>query len=314
MFGRSNNEKNNQPDAKDENVREESRLENNLSSIQPIGNEAAAGMPPLPPNVGNNAVNNMINSGQMGDPVSGMKKNSATANKKFFDLTVSNKSLYDLIDKIAEKNAQAEEDEEVDSDDGENDLADRKSSGPMLENDPDAKLSRPKIDLTISNDSLFDFIDKIAEKNSRPEGKKEDAPEAVKEEIKKDEAAKDIVKKPEIEEPERIEEYDDYALEEDMRPSVSAKNNVKNRRNKTKKKKGIKARKLGKDEINNLQEVEQDYWKGPAIERLKKFQANDKNAEQKKPFTRRKWRRSKTGISRRKSWKKSKALPSYAKF
>lgn len=183
MFGRANNDKNKQTAPKDENVREESRIEDNLNPVQSIGNEAAAGMPSFPPNAGNNAINNLIKSGQKGDPVSGMNKNSAKPNKKFFDLSIPNDSLDDLFDEIIESNAKVENNKEDDPEDDEYDRYERKYSGPMGENDPDGKLSRPKIDLTIPNDSLYDLIDKIAESNAQSEGKKEDAPEAVKEEI-----------------------------------------------------------------------------------------------------------------------------------
>ena len=62
MFGRANNDKNKQPAAKDENVRKESQMEENLKSVQPMGNEAVGGMPPqLPPNIGNETVNGILN-------------------------------------------------------------------------------------------------------------------------------------------------------------------------------------------------------------------------------------------------------------
>lgn len=63
MFRRTNNDsKNNAPEAKDENVREESKREEDLKSVLPVGNQAGAGMPPqLPPNIGNEAMNALLN-------------------------------------------------------------------------------------------------------------------------------------------------------------------------------------------------------------------------------------------------------------
>ena len=62
MFGRvSNHSKDKQqPAAKDENVRKESQLEQDLLNGQSIGNQATLGMPPLPPNAGNQAANDLL--------------------------------------------------------------------------------------------------------------------------------------------------------------------------------------------------------------------------------------------------------------
>ena len=60
MFGNISNDNKQQPEAPDENVREESQLENNLDSIRAIGNEAAQEFLPFSTGGGNNFINNII--------------------------------------------------------------------------------------------------------------------------------------------------------------------------------------------------------------------------------------------------------------
>ena len=91
MFGNISNDNKQQPEAPDENVREESQLENNLDSIRAIGNEAAQEFLPFSTGGGNNFINNIIDD----DIPSGKSKK--------LDLTISNSWMDEILGKDDEE-------------------------------------------------------------------------------------------------------------------------------------------------------------------------------------------------------------------
>ncbi len=248
MFGRVSNDTKQQQAAPDENIRKESQLEEDLESVMPAGNEAAQEFLPLSMIIGNNALDGLIedqpgvsNADDFDEDDPHRNRSKPSGKRKKLDLTISNSWMDEVLGKDDEEPAQENADD-LDEEDQRRDRS--KPSGGIK-----------KADLTLSNS----WMDEVLGEDD------EDHP--VREEKEK--------------EPGNLEEYNDYALEKDMRPSAALKNNVKNRRNKTKKK-GAKARRLGQNEINGLEEAEQDHWKGPAMERLQQVRAADDQADKKK--------------------------------
>ena len=97
MFGNISNDNKQQPEAPDENVREESQLENNLDSIRAIGNEAAQEFLPFSTGGGNNFINNIIDD----DIPSGKSKK--------LDLRISNSWMDEILGKDDEEKSDQEQ-------------------------------------------------------------------------------------------------------------------------------------------------------------------------------------------------------------
>ena len=234
MFPRTeNNQKKQQPIAKDENVRKENQLEEDLKSVQPMGNEAA--------NV--ELMNQMLREANADNELD-LNEYMGSEEERIFSGKQANKSLDDSEDSIDL-----------------NDSMYLNSSHNIVNEDwlERVKAEKGKKRKAPENEKKKDV------KNPPQEDVK--AALEIAEDVVKDQAPQQAPKEPAPKEEEGFPELSTYALDEDMVVETGRK-----KKGKKSKKSSAKTDRLPETSVEGLEGIEDARWKDAAAKRVNKVE------------------------------------------